>query len=131
MFIGTKGGNVVEAPSAIRVVEQSQWSPSAIQNIVGTPGNRCPLPGDKANADDIEGTENPHDYDPADVPDTEAAARAATDRESPTCTGPKRMKITKEFIDKCGQTPGGIKCAHIELGRKPTAAHSEECHQRM
>ena len=76
--------------------------------------------------DDIEGTENPHDYDPADVPDTEAAAR-----ESPTFTEPKRKKITKEFIDKCGQTPGCIKCAHIELGRKSTAAHSDECRQRI
>ena len=66
------------------MVEQSQWSLSAIQIIVGTPGNRCSLPGDEANVDDIEGTENPHYYDPTDVPDTEAAARAATDRESPT-----------------------------------------------
>ena len=79
---------------------------SAIQNILGIPGNRCPLPGDEANVDDIEGAEISHDYDPADVPDTEAAPRAATDRESPTCTGPKRMKITREFIDKYGQTPG-------------------------
>ena len=130
MFIGTKGGNVVNARSAVRVVEPSRWSLSAMQNIVGTPGNRCPLPGDKANTDDIEGTENPHDYDPSDVPDTEAAAQAATDRELPIFTGPKRMKITKEFIDKYRQTPGCIKCAHIKLGRKSTAAHSEECRQR-
>ena len=69
MCIGTKGGNVVKARSGIRVVQQSRWSLGAIQNIVGIPGNRCPLPGDEANADDIERTENPHDYDPADVLD--------------------------------------------------------------
>ena len=41
------------------------------------------------------------------------------------------MKITKEFIDKYGQTPGCIKCARIELGRNSIAAHSEECRQRI
>ena len=55
MFIGTKSGNVVKARSAVRVVEQSRWSLSAIQNIVGIPGDRCQLPGDEANVDDIEG----------------------------------------------------------------------------
>lgn len=127
IFIGTKNGNVSKARSAVRVVEPSRWNLLAVQNLVGIPGDRCPVPNDDLNADDVEATENPHDYDPADIPDTEAAA-PEVDRPH---SDHRRMKITQEFLNRYGKTPGCVKCASIELGERCTAAHNEECRRRI
>ena len=66
-FVGTSNGNVVKTRSIVRVVETARWKRAAVERVVGTPADMKPVVDDEPTADDIEGSENPHEFDPKDV----------------------------------------------------------------
>ena len=133
--IGTKSGNVIRTRSAVRVVEGSRWNLAAIENIIGTPADMTPVDENGLDADDIEGTSDPHDYAPADVdPDHTAAADAGPDQADrrPPLQVPKRIKITTQDCNRYGFTRNCLRCADLENGNyKSKRGHNEECRQRM
>ena len=130
IYVGIHNGNVLKVRSVVRVVEGSRWSKTAVLKVLGIPGALKPVDDDNLTADDIEATENPHDFEPSSTErGVEAEDAAQADRED---DAHRRIRITRKDLDKYGTTPGCPRCADLDYGlHKSKKAHNEECRRRI
>ena len=139
VFMGINNGNVIKARSMVRVVEESRWKKEVIQRIQGTPADMKPVVDDHPTADEIEGAENPHEFNQEDIeppprPPDEPDEPGPDEQQDDQDQGPpwRRVRITqKDIKDGGGYTGGCPRCADLEYGLvKSKKSHNDECRQR-
>ena len=134
--VGIRNGNVVRARSCVRVVEPVRWDKLAIKRVRGVPG--CPkfTEDGEPTADDIERSDNPHDFAAEELDGNwrKSARPARSSKPEPPLESldPKRVRITRNDLDKFGTTAGCPRCIQHDLGNfHSKLAHSEECRSRI
>ena len=130
VYVGVRNGNARKTRSVCRVVAEERWSRDAIQRVLATPSELRPVDDNEVGADDIEISENPHDYSARDADAPEPATADAPDDVDAEVF--KRIRITKADCIKYGYTGGCPRCADLEFGKANSKkAHNEECRTRM
>ena len=79
------------------------------------PSELRPVDDNKVGADDIESSDNPHDYSARDADAPEPAAADASDETDAEVF--KKMRITKADCIKYAYTSGCPRCADVEFGK--------------
>ena len=100
MYIGVKNGDARKTCSVCRVVAKERWSRNAVQRVLETPSELRPVADNEVGADDIESSENPHDYSARDADAPEPATTDAPDDIDAEVF--KRICITKADCIKYG-----------------------------
>ena len=126
-IIGTSGGTV-KARTIRRLPKDKRWDPDMINTLRGSP--RRPVPG-------VESDHVPTDTQIGFAPGIgeDDVVIAQTKKEEIRVNvpraeeAPRRMYITKAFIEKFGKTPGCPGCDAIERGKY--GVHNQKCHDRI
>jgi len=117
-FIGTADG-VARARDVYRRAENERWDRAVLDQVIGVPWNL--EPNKEENEED--GTERPRAI---------AGERPGPRQgdEDGVEVVPRRMKITREDLEKYGYTQGCKGCIHSRL-RRPARVHTDECRRRI
>ena len=126
-IVGTATG-VVKARTIRRLPKEKRWDPSAINAMRGSP--RRPVPG-------VESDHLPTDTQAGVLPGSgEDDVVIALPKEgeirhnAPRAEeGPRRMYITRAFIEKYGKTAGCPGCRALDSGEH--GVHNQECRDRI